>query len=451
MRSNRAPIFLALLLLLCLPCVLGAQSVLQFPRVIETTGIFTGIAVGNPTPASVSVTFTAYQPDGTALAGGVTRNPVTVNIPAGGQSAHLFHEIFGATSFNGWVQATSGTAGLTGFFLNGNSAVTDLDGSGSTVPASETILPLIAEDTVTRTEITVVNVNPEAASVTLTLYAADGTVLTSKTVVLAARALIRQTVGTLFGAVDLSNVSHVKVKSDRPVVSHEVVADYQLPGTTLRRETGALAGQAVTNATTYVLPHFASGGGWLSLIGLVNASGVGQELTLTAYKDDGTLWPDASNPRRVSLDGNGALRTTVGDLFGFPADTLRVGWIEVRSSLGFVNSYIGYGNALTPSFAIVQGATANAATRFAVYSHFAEGVGYYTGLTVVNPATTPVDLEFYTIRPDGSTIGRATMTLGPNEHRSRLFRELLAASLQQSGGWGYLRPKFPPLAAANSR
>src|SRR5690348_12508820 len=99
MRSNRASLFLALLLLLCLPSVLGAQSVLQFPRVIETTDIFTGIAVGNPTAGSATVTFTAYQPDGTLLSGGGVTNPVTVVIPAGGQSARLFHEIFGATSF----------------------------------------------------------------------------------------------------------------------------------------------------------------------------------------------------------------------------------------------------------------------------------------------------------------------------------------------------------------
>jgi hypothetical protein len=309
MRSRRALFFLTLVL--CLPSVLGAQSVLQFPRVIETSDIFTGIAVGNPTAGSASVTFTAYQPDGTALVGGVARNPVTVTIPAGGQSARLFHEIFGTANFNGWVQATSGTSGLTGFFLNGNGAVTDLDGAGSMAPAADTILPLIAEDNVTRTEITVVNANPETASVTLTLYATDGTALASKTVTLAARGLIRQTAGTLFGSINFTDASHVKVKSDRPVVTHEVVADYQLPGSTLRRETGALSGQAATSSTTYVLPHFASGGGWNSLIGLVNASGVGQELTLTAYKDDGTLWPE--------LPTRGAYRWRGTDRCGLPS------------------------------------------------------------------------------------------------------------------------------------
>jgi hypothetical protein len=376
------------------------------------------------------VTFTAYQPDGTLLSGGT--NPVTVTIPAGGQYARLVPEIFGVSTFNGWVQATSTATGLTGFFINGNNANTDLDGAGSVRPSADVTLPLMAEDAVTRTEVSVLNGNAESTSVTLTLYANDGSVISSKNATLPARGLMRQTLLSIFGAIDFSAASHLRVRGDRPVVTHEVVADIQIPGTALRRETGALSGQTATNSTRYVIPEFATGGGWQSLLGLINTSGVGQELTLTAYKEDGTPWSTASNPKRVSLPGNGGVRGTVADLFGFSPETLRAGWIEVRASVGFINAYIGYGNTLTPSFALVQAVPAEDATRFAVYSHVAEGVGYYTGLTVVNPGTDPVDLEFFTLRPDGTTVGRSTFTLGPNQHRAQLFREVLTASLRRA-------------------
>src|SRR5690348_16818594 len=112
---------------------LSAQSVLTFPRVIADTGLFTGIAVSNPTTTSVAVTFTAYQANGTLVTGTGVKNPVVLNVPAGGQVAKQYQEIFGGSAaFNGWVQATSNTSGLTGFFLNGNSALTDLDGAEST-------------------------------------------------------------------------------------------------------------------------------------------------------------------------------------------------------------------------------------------------------------------------------------------------------------------------------
>src|SRR5579863_6536755 len=144
---------------LCSSAVYG-QSVLDFPRVISNSTTFTGLAVGNPTSAAVSVTFTAMEPDGTALAGSGIQNPVTVTIPAGGQLAKLSTEVFGAgADFNGWVEATSSTKGLTGFFLNGNGALTDLDGAGAVAAAAEFVLPFASEDAVAATEITVVNVN----------------------------------------------------------------------------------------------------------------------------------------------------------------------------------------------------------------------------------------------------------------------------------------------------
>ena len=122
------------------PSVYG-QTVLQFPRVISNSSGFTGLAVGNPTVVEASVTYTAFQPDGTPFAGSGITNPVTLTIPAGGQVAKLFGEIFGTRDFNGWVQAVSGTPGLTGFFLNGNWALTDLDGAGAINATAEFVLP----------------------------------------------------------------------------------------------------------------------------------------------------------------------------------------------------------------------------------------------------------------------------------------------------------------------
>jgi YVTN family beta-propeller protein len=429
------------LLLLTPPVVLG-QSVLQFPRVIATGEIYTGLAVGNPTGTEVTVTFLAFQPDGTALAGGA-RNPATVTIPPAGQYAGLFPEIFGVPTFNGWVQASSVTSGLTGFLVSGNTRLTDLNGAGSVAPGVDMILPLAVEDTAARTEVTIVNVNAESAAVSLTLYADDGSVLVTRNISLPARGLVRQTLGVVLGIAGLSAASHLRVRADRPVVAHEVVADFLLPGTNIRRETAAVTGSAPSAERTYVVPQFATGGEWLSVIGLVNASGVAQEVTISAYQEDGSLWQVDSNPKRVTLPGNGALRAMAGDLFGFSPDALSTGWIQVTSAQGFVLGYIGYGNSLTPSFALVQATPLEDASRYAVFSHVAEGAGFYTGLTVLNAGTEAADVEFYALRSDGSTVGRAALTLGPNQKMARLFRELLPASLDQVGGWGFLRSSKP--------
>jgi len=434
-------------LLLLGPSALFGQSVLQFPRVISTSDVYTGIAVGNPTSSEASVTFTAFQFDGTVLAGANVRNPVTVTVPAAGQYARLIPEIFGVGAINGWVQASSATPGLTGFAINGNTTLTDLDGAGSTTPGVDVILPLAAEDAAVRTEVTILNVNPEPATATITLYSINGSSMATKDVSLPPRGLTRQTLATLLGLGDFNGASHLRVRADRPVVAHEVVADFQMPGTDLRRETAALTGHAATSATTYIVPQFATGGGWLSLLGVVNASVTAQEVTLTAYKEDGALWQTGTNPKRVTLAGNAALRATVGELFGFPDDVLNTGWIQVATTQGFLTAYSAYGNSLSPSFALVEATQKDQASRYAVYSHVAEGSGFYTGLTVVNPGTETAEVEFYTLRADGTTVGRSTFSIGPNQKVARLFRELLPASFEQLGGWGLLRSSSPVVGA----
>lgn len=57
----------AVTLLLSTP--LSAQTILNFPRVVSSPEVFTGIAVVNPTPGAATVTFTAYEADGTLVTG----------------------------------------------------------------------------------------------------------------------------------------------------------------------------------------------------------------------------------------------------------------------------------------------------------------------------------------------------------------------------------------------
>src|SRR5205814_4219507 len=123
--------------------------------------------------------------DGTPVTLSGIRNPVTMNIPAGGQLARQFSEIVGATgAFNGWVQATSISSGLTGFCLNGNTALTDLDGAGPGSAAPEVVLPIAIEDEVTKTEITIVNVNAEPMDATLTMFDMNGDAIRTKEITL---------------------------------------------------------------------------------------------------------------------------------------------------------------------------------------------------------------------------------------------------------------------------
>ena len=193
-----------------------------------------------------------------------------------------------------------------------------------------------------------------------------------------------------------------------------------------------------------------TGAGWLSFLGLVNTAASAQDVVLTARRDDGTLWDLPANPKTVTLAPNAGWRGRVADLFGITdgASELRAGWIDVTLPAGFVASYIGYGNEATSSFALVSGVEESAASKLQVYSQVAEGGGFFTGLTVVNPSPDPAEIEFFTLLPDGSTVGRTSLTVPANGRVGRLYRELLPASLKQVGGWAYLRSDIEVVGAA---
>lgn len=438
----RFAFFVVLLFIAAIPSF--GQSVLNFARVISTQQIFTGLAISNPTSAEAAVTFSAFQPDGSLFTATGIANPVTVNIPAGGQYARMASDIFPASGiFNGWIQATSSTSGLSGFSLNANTAVTDLDGAGAGTASAEFTLPLAYEDGQAQTELTLLNSNSEPVAVNLILYATDGTILANQDLTIAAKALIRQTLQPIFGNIDLTNASHVHVKAAAPLVSLEAVADFQIPGIAMRRETIEIAGRQASAAQDYVLPEFVSGGGWASYLNIVNGSGLSQDITVTAYKDDGTLWDLSTNPMTVTLPGNGSIKGTVEQLFGLSSSTANTGWIKVHSLLGFLISNVAYGNTATPSFAAVSGIDVSQSSSLNVHSQISEGGSFFTGLTIVNPGNQPANVEFYALRPDGTTVGKSTFTIGPNERFGKLLREILPATFGQTAGWAFLRSSQP--------
>ena len=435
---------LVVTLLLLVPESGFSQSVLNFPRVISNSSVFTGLAICNPTSRAAVVKVTAFQADGVSVSGDGIKNPVEITIPSGGQVARQFVEIFGGTGdFDGWVQATSTVSGLTGFFLSGNSGQTDLDGAASIAPAASFVLPFANEDSEATTEVTIVDVGAEPAHVTLTLYDLNGASMVTTHMTLAGLGLIRQTLTALFGASDYANVSHLVVTSDRPLLGHEIVTNYRIAGTTQRHESVALSGQLPTSATNYVLPQFTTGSGRLSLVGLVNMGKVAQQVTLTAYNNDGKLADAPNNPKLVSLNANGGLRDTVEHLFGFTDERQSTGWIKVSSSPGNLSCYVVHGSNTTAAFAAVSGIAIQSAAKTEVFSRVALTGGFYTGLALVNPGTTVANVKLYTMRSDGTTAGEGTFKLEPNRRIGQLLGDLLPASSDQSAGWALIRSDQP--------
>src|SRR6185369_11346497 len=96
----------------------------------------TGFALVNPGSSSASVTFTLFGENGAALASN------TMTIPARGQLSRLASELFPGATTGGWIQSTSATPDLQGFWFGGDLA-TFADGAEAAASSTELVLPLV--------------------------------------------------------------------------------------------------------------------------------------------------------------------------------------------------------------------------------------------------------------------------------------------------------------------
>lgn len=153
-----------LMLLLACPMVAYSQSTLNFPRAFTTTDLATtGFALINPGTGNAPVTFTLYSATGAVVA---TSSKM---LPPAGQLALLGTELFPGATQPGWVQLTSTTSGLQGFWVGGDFA-TYTDGADSTPAMSDLVFPLVT----TNTELNIANTTATSNNVTIRIFGADG-------------------------------------------------------------------------------------------------------------------------------------------------------------------------------------------------------------------------------------------------------------------------------------
>src|SRR5262244_388469 len=140
-----------------------ADTVLNFVKATLNDRLNAAFSITNPTSNYADVQFTYYGLDGNPVSPGLV-NPVRYRVAPKGQISMRGTEVFAGSRADGWVQVTSTTSGLTGFYLSGDFA-TNLEGSDSAPALSDQIVPVIRDDAGNKTELMILN--PGAASGTV--------------------------------------------------------------------------------------------------------------------------------------------------------------------------------------------------------------------------------------------------------------------------------------------
>ncbi len=401
---------------------------LLFPRMSFVPGGWTeGYGFVNPGAADAAVRFTAYAANGQAAG---QAEPMAWY--AGEQGATQIDGVFGlSAATDGWVLAESNQAGLLGFFLTQHftpAGLVGLDGAEVlSAGVSDGIIPRVAAAGTSSTEIFLAN--PGDTGVTVTVSGLDGA-----TEFFAAPAGIPAKGFWKFDAAALLGHAFdgcLHVQSTGPVIGHATVRDGDASIAAVNLQPFTEASTLLYAAHVVMFPNV-----YTTKIQLINVNATAVTATLKFYLADGSAF---GTPLQVLVP---ALQVkSVSDLeLGLPPGENTEGWLKVTSPdplmgcLTFGNPVDNHYQSTLP----LQAAGSDDIYFAQVANGNVGGVNFFTGLAVINPNTSPVEITIRVYKPNGDRNGNSvTRTLAPREKYVRLLKSIegIGSLLDQSSGY----------------
>jgi hypothetical protein len=338
------------------------------------------------------------------VSGHGVRNPATVTLAAGQQQARVIGDVFGLTSFDGWIEIESLAADLGVYAATGSADVTELDGIVPREPSSDFL--------VMHAGATLVMVNPFSRSATATIR--DLVQGTTRTMEVPARSRV---------TTSITGIS--RVTSTEPLAAIEQFG-------TAGKLALAWAEPTANASTNIVLPHGAAGAGYVTTVTMAN--------TMT-FPFNATV-RFASRSATIRLAANSVQSWSLADLFQFSpdvlvADAVRISAGGIAFGAGRLSAVVDIQNEL--SLATV--ASRIPSTEL-VFPHVANENGYLTGLCLASGdrgASITIDV----FPASTGSAKSATLILAPNQQRAGWLQDLVPSVGGQTGGSIRIRSDEP--------
>ncbi|NWG13125.1 MAG: hypothetical protein HXY20_06280 [Acidobacteria bacterium] len=390
-----------------------------YPRTVgpSENRMYTGVAFVNLDSGPALLTFRPW-------AGAGTLSPGIRILNAGEQIAVLDVEILGESTAvqesAGWVEVNSTTARMFGFFMSFDHALSSLEGSTLLrSPVTGLLFPsLVAER---MPQLMLANPRETPAGVTLEFLGTNGTVLRSVSLGIGAAAAVSVPSPVVF--------SHVRATSDTPVVGFQVL---ERPGDWK----AFLPAQSFGSGATVLWGlQYVHGDFWHSHVTLVNTGPTADTVSLRWVADDGTQIGQA---RSLSIPANGGAVVADPGEFGVGGDTIRQGYIEIRSAVARIAGSVTIHDEAAGRFATALPLISQPASLLVV-PHVASDGTYFTGLAVANPSDADTRFTVELRGADGNLRSSVSETLAARKRKARLVTELFPELSSQSVLSGYLR------------
>jgi hypothetical protein len=386
------------------------------------------LTISNTDNGTAAITAIARAEDG-SLATGIS-NQVTFNLSAGRTTSVTLKDLFGSGASSAAIAGVELTASNR---LIGNSIATvgsNRLGIASPVAAATTYLPF---DLVTSADIPVIaieNTSSSDVNAQIVLRSSLGAILGTTARTVKSHGVVRESFSTLFSSGSIPLSGYVSVVASGAVASVLVSNRASHP-----EEVPSL----IPVSSTSTFPFFVFGGGYNTLMTLINASDtLSANIGLTAYTSAGSAMT-AQSIVQMLAPGQRQDFDFAG-LLGGAAGQVNAGYFILSAQS---TTSTPFGSPTVPVYGMVRISTTAFSTAVPLFNDSGaqfymtpttETTTAYTGLALVNTSSADVSVTLEVTSATGASLGTTSFTLARNNGIMKLLREFIPQSLPHDNG-----------------
>lgn len=399
------------------------------PKVASDDQFITGLAVVNRSAGTARIRFMGYDDKGTVQAWAER------SMPARSQRALMLSQLLPSWNpASGWLELESSVDELDACSLLMSPDLAGMDGIPFYTKAMKEFTLPASEDA----EISLVN--PGTAAATFTLQSYDESGLLS--------AWIEDSIGPKGKVViPLRRLRQSWMRGGYLRGTSSGVAPVSVFGK--QGWTAAFPGLEVPDRgagsrTVYAL-QYASGGGFLTRLDLINLEPTPTRLFLTLLDNGGRILATATP---ITLPPQGSAQVSSLNAFGNSnAGILVQGYVRIESDGGRFTGAVRFSDAQEQQF----GTAASLVSEGHILTSFAQAAendGYYTGLAIVNPHSQVVDVNVTVFDTAGKILSAGNRRIPPRGRVVGLLVELVGPLPLTNQGYIEVRAALPVLSLA---
>jgi sugar lactone lactonase YvrE len=395
-----------------------------FPILRNLASQSIGVGIANLGNQQTSMTFRAYAENSALLT-----TPTAYTLQPKSQLGLMISEMMPSLgSASGWMEMQSDTPNLNAFFLMLNPGPTEMDGAVASGTSFRDFVFPVVENAV----VNVANPGGGTADCTLQYVSSSGSVLNSKTISVASKAMVPSSGLATSGA----TTGYLHGSCSREVTPIETFGRTGWMGALSASE----GSQATGSATTLYAPQYVYGGGYTSTLRIINLESTSYTVTLTLIGDNGATQGSSSS---VSLPAHGSAIVTGTTPFGLTQGSSVIqGYVKMESTAGRFTGAVIFTDANSSQFGSALSFSGFGA-QAAYFSQIAQTSQYWTGLAAINLNESEVQVTVRAYDVNGNQVDSGIQTIPAKGRLSKTLSQIMPKLPSMSKGYFVVNSPYP--------